>query len=262
VFLGQKKQERSIMAGHSKWANIRHKKGAADQKRAKVFTKLAKEVTVAARLGGGDVDSNPRLRRAIASARAVSMPKDNIERAIKKGTGDMDGVTFEEITFEGYGAGGVAVMVDCLTDNRNRTVSEVRFAFKKGNGNMGESGSVAWIFEQKGVIGFNELEGLDVEKLQEVAIEAGADDIEEEEEAITIYTSVEDFDNVSEAIEKAGFQPQRSEVAKIPSNTVACEGETADDVFKLINLLEDLDDVQNVSANFDISDEELERLLS
>lgn len=250
------------MAGHSKWANIRHKKGAADAKRSKVFTKLAKEITVAARLGGGDLDANPRLRRAINSARAVSMPKDNIDRAVKKGTGEMDGVEFEEITFEGYGAGGVAFMVDCLTDNRNRTVSEIRFAFKKGNGSMGENGSVAWIFDQKGVVAFNEIDGLDVDKLQEVAIEAGAEDIEEEEGAITVYTSMEDFDSVSQAIENAGFQPQRSEIAKIPSNTIACEGETADDVFKLINLLEDLDDVQNVSANFDISDDELERLMS
>lgn len=250
------------MAGHSKWANIRHKKGAADAKRAKVFTKLAKEVTVAARLGGGDVDANPRLRRAISAARAVSMPKDNIDRAVKKGTGDMDGVTFEEVTFEGYGAGGVAVMVDCLTDNRNRTVSEIRFAFKKGHGAMGENGSVAWVFSQKGVISFTELENLDMDKLQEVAIEAGAEDIEEEEGAVTIYTTVEDFDAVSSAVEAAGLQPQRNEITKIPGNTVECEGETADSVIKLINLLEDLDDVQNVSANFDISDSELERIMS
>ena len=250
------------MAGHSKWANIKHKKGAADQKRAKVFTKIAKEVTVAARLGGGDIDANPRLRRAIASARAVSMPKDNIDRAIKKGTGEMGDVDFEEITFEGYGAGGVAVMVDCLTDNRNRTVSEVRFAFKKGNGSMGENGSGAWVFETKGVIGFNEMDGLDVEKLQEIAILNGAEDIEEDSDSVTIYSSTEDFDALSTAIEEAGFQPQRSEVSKIPSNTVECSGEMADDVIKLINLLEDLDDVQNVSANFDISDEELERIYS
>lgn len=250
------------MAGHSKWANIRHKKGAADQKRAKVFTKIAKEVTVAARLGGGDIDANPRLRRAISSARAVSMPKDNIDRAIKKGTGESGDVTYEEVTFEGYGAGGVAVMVDCLTDNRNRIVSEIRFAFKKGNGSMGESGSVAWVFTQKGVIAFTEMEGLDVEKVQEVAIEAGAEDIEEEDGALTIYTEVDDFDSVSTAIEAAGLQPQRNEITKIPSNTVECEGETAENVIKLINLLEDLDDVQNVSANFDISDSELERILS
>ncbi|MFK8138819.1 MAG: YebC/PmpR family DNA-binding transcriptional regulator [Bdellovibrionales bacterium] len=250
------------MAGHSKWANIRHKKGAADAKRSKMFTKIAKEVTVAARLGGGDVDANPRLRRAITSARAVSMPKDNIDRAVKKGTGDLDGVSFEEVTFEGYGPNGVAIMVDCLTDNRNRVVSEIRFAFKKGKGAMGESGSVAWIFEEKGVIAFSEMKDLDVDKLQELAIENGADDIEEEEDGITIYSAVDSFDELSEILEKAGFQPQRSEIAKIPSNTIEVEGEAAEGVFKLINLLEDLDDVQNVSANFDVSDEELERILA
>ena len=174
----------------------------------------------------------------------------------------MGDVTFEEITFEGYGAGGVAVMVDCLTDNRNRTVSEVRFAFKKGDGAMGENGSVAWVFESKGVVAFTEMDGLNVEKIQEIAIENGAEDIEEEEDAITIYTAVEDFDAVSSAFEAAEMQPQRSEIAKIPSNTVECSGDTADSVIKLINLLEDLDDVQNVSANFDISDEELERIYS
>ena len=250
------------MAGHSKWANIRHKKGAADQKRAKIFTKIAKEISVASRLGGGDMDCNPRLRRAIASAKAVSMPKDNIERAIKKGTGEMGDVQFEEITFEGYGAGGVAVMVDCLTDNRTRTVAEVRFAFKKGGGGMGESGSVAWIFQQKGVIAFNDLTEAQKEQIQELAIENNAEDIEEESDALSVYCAPEDYDALAQAFERAGLQPQRSEIAKIPNNTVECSGETADQVIKLINLLEDLEDVQNVSANFEMSESELERIYS
>lgn len=245
------------MAGHSKWANIRHKKGAADAKRSKQFTKLAKEIAVAARLGGDDENSNPRLRRAVTSARAVSMPKDNIQRAIKKGMGGDDGANYEEITFEGYGPGGVAIIVDCLTDNRNRTVSEVRFAFKKGNGSMGENGCVAWIFSQKGIISFEEVDEAKMEDLQEAAIEAGADDFEEDGNSLTIYTAMEDFDTVRDSLESASFIPSRAEIDKIPSNTVEVTGEDACDVIKLINLLEESDDVQKVSANFDMSEEDM-----
>lgn len=247
------------MAGHSKWANIKHKKGAADAKRSKQFTKLAKEVTVAAKLGGGDPDANPRLRRAIAAARAVSVPKDNIERAIKRGTGDLEGVNYEEVTFEGYGPNGVAVLVDCLTDNRNRTVSNIRFAFNKGNGSMGEMGCVNWMFEDRGVITFH-LETKNSEELQEQLIEAGVEDIEEDEEFLTAYTSKEDFDSIRENLENQSLGFERAEISKIPKNTVEVVGDDAKDIIKLIDLLEEDDDVQNVYANFDISDAELEKI--
>ncbi len=247
------------MAGHSKWANIRHKKGAADAKRGKLFTKIAKEITVAAKMGGGDEESNPRLRRAILSARAVSMPKDNISRAIKRGTGELDGVSYEEFQLEGYGPGGVAFICDCLTDNRNRTLHEVRFAFNKGNGNMGEKGSVSWMFHDKGVLVFD-LKKNSLEELQEIAIDAGAEDFEEADETLTVYTSKEDFDSVKESFDAKNIESLRQEMAKIPENTIAVSGEDAEGVIKLFGLLEDCDDVQNVSANFDISDEELERI--
>tara|TARA_B100001248_G_scaffold59027_1_gene40114 strand:+ start:12932 stop:13684 length:753 start_codon:yes stop_codon:yes gene_type:complete len=247
------------MAGHSKWANIKHKKGAADAKRAKVFTKLAKEITVAAKLGGEDEDSNPRLRRAVAAARAVSMPKDNIQRAIKKGAGGSDGANFEEITYEGYGPGGVAILVDCLTDNTNRSLHEIRYIFNKGNGNLGEIGSVNYMFDTKGVITFDKAK-IDSEKTQEVAIDLGADDIEEDEDYLTIYTAFEDFDRIRDELEKQGFAFSRAEVSKIPQTTVPIEGEDAEKVIQLVQTLEDNDDVQNVHANFDISDSEFERI--
>lgn len=249
------------MAGHSKWANIKHTKGAADAKRGKQFTKVAKEITVSARLGGGDVESNPRLRRAIQEAKSISMPKDTIQRAIKRGTGELEGASYEEVIFEGYGPGGVAVMVECLTDNRTRTVAEVRFAFNKGNGSMGEMGCVGWMFDSKGELYFERTPELDISALQEAAIEAGADDIEEEENSITIYTAFEDYDKVKESLEQAGFETKRAGLTKVPQNTVAVSGNDASDVLKLIEKLEDNDDVQKVYANFDISDDELDKLL-
>ncbi len=250
----------SLMAGHSKWANIKHTKGAADAKRGKVFTKLAKEITVAAKLGGGDVETNPRLRRAVQAAKDVSMPKDNISRAIKRGTGEIEGLTYEEITYEGYGAGGAAILVDCLTDNKTRTVADVRFAFNKANGNMGEMGCVNWMFELKGELIFSK-KNLDSEKLQEIAIDAGADDILEDEEVLTIYTSQETFDAVKEAVVSNGFRPQSASVTKVPQNTVQVEGENIKHVLKLMELLDDLDDVQNVYSNFEMDEDEMNQVV-
>jgi len=246
------------MAGHSKWANIRHTKGAADAKRGKLFTKLAKEITVAAKLGGGDENANPRLRRAVIAARNVSMPKDNITRAIKRGTGELEGLTYEEITYEGYGAGGAAVLVECLTDNKTRTVADVRFAFNKANGNMGEVGCVNWMFETKGEIVFEEVK--DPEVLQEAAIEAGADDIKEDEGQVLIFTSQEDYESVLESLKEKELDPSRASISKIPSNTVGVSGAAAKDVLKLMDLLEDLDDVQNVYSNFEIDDAEMAKI--
>ncbi len=245
------------MAGHSKWANIKHTKQAADAKRGQLFTKLTKEIIVAAKLGGGDPSANSRLRRAIQEARAMSMPKSNIERSIKKGTGDLKGVVYEEITFEGYGSGGVAVLVECLTDNRNRTVSEVRFIFQKGNGNLGEQGCVNWMFRAQFEFVFDS-ENNDFDQLQEVAIEAGADDLSVNGDILSVYSSVEQYESLKNAfkhfvIKKEGF-------VKMPSNTIRVSGEEAKKVIKLIELLEANDDVQKVFTNFEVDDEELENL--
>ncbi|PLX49620.1 MAG: YebC/PmpR family DNA-binding transcriptional regulator [Desulfobulbaceae bacterium] len=248
------------MAGHSKWANIKHRKGAQDAKRGKIFTRLIKEITVAARMGGGDADSNPRLRSAIAAAKAENMPKDNIERAVKKGTGELEGETYEEILYEGYGPGGVAVLVECMTDNRNRTVGEVRHAFSKSGGNLGESGCVAFMFDRKGSI-LVDKESIDEEKLMDISLEAGADDVVEEETTFQILTAPEDFDTVREELEQAGVEMVEAAVAMIPQNTVeVAEEKTAVSLMRLIDTLEDNDDVQNVHANFDIPDDVMERL--
>ncbi len=247
------------MSGHNKWSTIKHKKGAADAKRGKVFTKIIKEITVAARLGGGDPAGNPRLRTVIDKAKGENMPKDNIDRAIKKGTGDLDGVTYEETTYEGYGPGGVAVLVEVMTDNRNRTVSDVRSTFSKCNGNMGEAGCVSWMFDKKGLIVFSK--GTDFEKLFEAALEAGADDVVDEEEQIEVLTDPANFIEVREALEKAGFKPESAEVTMIPQTMVKLEGKPAENMLKLMDRLEDNDDVQNVYANFDISAEEMERMM-
>ncbi len=247
------------MSGHNKWSTIKHKKGAADAKRGQVFTKLIKEITVAARLGGGDPDGNPRLRTVVDKAKAENMPKENIERAIKKGTGELEGVTYEEITYEGYGPGGVAVLVEVMTDNRNRTVSDVRSVFTKANGNMGETGCVSWIFAKKGLIVF--ARGTDFDKLFEAAIEAGADDVSDEVDQIEVLTDPANFIEVREALNKAGFKPQSAEVTMIPQTMVKLEGKQAESMLKLMDKLEDNDDVQNVYANFDISAEEMERMM-
>jgi len=244
------------MSGHSKWHSIKHKKGALDAKRGKLFTKFIKEITVAARSGGGDPDGNARLRKAIADAKAGNMPNDTIERAIRRGTGEEEGVHYEEITYEGYGPGGVALMVQAMTDNRNRTVAEIRHLFSKNGGNLGESGSVGWIFEKKGYI-VVEKAAKPEEELFDLAIEAGADDLRDDEDNFEIITSPENFDGVLSAVKSAGIEPQVAEVEMIPQNYIKLEGADARQMLKLMEALEDHDDVQKVSANFDISEADM-----
>ena len=242
------------MAGHSKWANIRHKKAAQDAKRGKIFTKLAREITVAAREGGGDPESNPRLRAAIERARKFNMPKENIERAIKRGTGEIAGETFEEVTYEGYGLGGVAIIVKCLTDNRNRTAAEVRHAFSKHGGNLGTSGCVSWMFERKGVITVPG-ENYDEETVMLAAIEAGAEDVVTEDGRFVVYTFPSDLEAVRKGLLDAGIEIEEAKLDLIPTTTTRVEGETALKVLKLLEALEDLDDVQEVYSNFDMPEE-------
>jgi YebC/PmpR family DNA-binding regulatory protein len=246
------------MSGHSKWHTIKHKKGALDAKRGKIFTKLIKEITVAARTGGtGDVDANARLRKAVNDAKAQNMPIDTITRAIKRGTGELEGVNYEEITYEGYGVGGVAVMVETMTDNRNRTVAELRHLFSKNGGNLGESGSVAWMFDKKGYIVVDK-DAKAEDELFEIALEAGADDMQTEGDVFEIYTAPENFEAVHEAIKAAGVEPQAAEVSMIPQNYTALEGADAKQMLKLYEALDDHDDVQKVYANFDIDESEME----
>lgn len=247
------------MSGHNKWSTIKHKKGAADAKRGKIFTKLIKEISVAAKLGGGDPAANPRLRTAVDKAKAENMPKDNIERAIKKGTGGMEGVVYEEIVYEGYGPGGVAVLVEVMTDNRNRSVSEVRSIFTKCNGNMGEAGCVAWMFDKKGLIIFDT--SVDFDALFEAALEAGADDVAEEDEQYEVTTEPGAFIEVRDALETKGFKYQSAEITMIPQTLLALEGKQAESMLKMMDRLEDCDDVQNVYANFDISSDEMEKMM-
>ncbi|MGD9825456.1 YebC/PmpR family DNA-binding transcriptional regulator [Desulfobacter sp.] len=242
------------MSGHSKWSTIKHKKGAADKKRAKVFTKLIKEITVAARMGGGDPGANPRLRRAIDSAKAQNMPKDNVDRAIKKGTGDMDGVNYEELMYEGYGPGGVAVMVECLTDNKNRTIADVRYIFNKAGGNVGTDGCVAWMFDKKGVITISK-ENADEDTLMEVALDAGAEDIKDEGDSFDVLTAPEDFDAVKDAIDGAQIPYEVAEISMVPQNITAVSGKEAEQMVKFMEALDDNDDVQNFYTNADIPDE-------
>jgi YebC/PmpR family DNA-binding regulatory protein len=242
------------MSGHSKWSSIKHKKGARDAKRGKLFTKLIKEITIAARLGGGDINANPRLRTAVLTARQQSMPNDNIDRAIKKGTGELGGGQLEQIIYEGYGAGGVAVIIDVFTDNRNRVVAELRYMLSRHGGNLGESGCVAWMFKKRGVISV-EKGAVDEDKLIELALEAGADDVISEEEGYQVMTAPENFPAVRDAIEKAGIAMAGAEVTMMPENTVKVSGRAAEQVLKMMEELEDHDDVQSVSSNFDIDDE-------
>ena len=242
------------MSGHNKWSSIKHKKGAADKKRGKIFTKLIKEITVAARMGGGDPDANPRLRHAIASAKAQNMPKDNVERAIKKGTGDLDGVNYEEIVYEGYGPGGVAVMVECLTDNKNRPIADVRHIFSKAGGNVGTDGCVAWMFDKKGLISVSK-EDADEDTLMEVALEAGAEDIKDADDAFDVITEPEDFDAVKDAIDAAQISCQMAEISMIPQNTTEVSGKEAEQMVRFMDALDDCDDVQNFYSNADIPDE-------
>lgn len=250
------------MAGHSKWSNIKRRKGAEDAKRGKIFAKLNKEIAVASRMGGGDPDGNPRLRTAIADAKAANMPKENIERAIKKGSGDQEGEVYEEITYEGYGPGGVAILVDCLTDNKNRTVGEVRHSFSKHGGNLGESGCVAWMFDKKGSI-YVDGEAASEEKLMEIALEAGADDIVEDEAGFQILTDPEVFGDVREALENENIPLAEASVSMIPHNYIEITDEKkAAQIIKLMEVLEDCDDVQRVHSNFDIPDEVMENISS
>lgn len=249
------------MSGHSKWSTIRRKKGAADAKRGKMFTRLIKEISVAARLGGGDPEGNPRLRAAIGSARAENMPKENIERAIKKGTGELEGASYEEATYEGYGPGGVAVMVEVLTDNRNRTIAEIRYHFSKHNGNLGESGCVSWMFNQKGLIIFDR-NRVEEEKLIEVVLDAGAEDVREREREFEVITDPGQYEDVKRAVEQAGLKYSFAEVTMIPQSTVQLQGREAEQMLKLMEGLEDSDDIQRVYANFDIPDEVMERLVA
>ncbi len=244
------------MSGHSKWHSIKHKKGALDAKRGKLFTKFIKEITVAARSGGGDPDANARLRKAINDAKAGNMPNDTIDRAIRRGTGEEEGVNYEEITYEGYGPNGVALMVQSMTDNRNRTVAEIRHIFSKNGGNLGESGSVGWMFEKKGYIVI-EKAAKSEEELFELAIDAGADDLRDDEDNFEIITSPDSFDAVLTALKGAGIDPQVAEVEMMPQNYIKLEGADARQMLKLMEALEDHDDVQKVSANFDISEADM-----
>ena len=247
------------MSGHSKWHSIKHKKAAVDAKRGKLFTKLIKELTIAAKMGGGDPSANPRLRTAIATAKGNSMPADNIDRAIKKGTGELEGVDYVEVTYEGYGPGGMAVMLECLTDNKNRTVAEIRHLFSKNGGNLGENGCVAWIFNKVGQIRMSG-EQIDEEAVFEVAAEAGADDVSTEGDVTVVSTEVGSLEDVRAALEQGGFTIVSAEPVLEPSNFVNLAGNEAAKALKLLDLLEDHDDVQHVSANFDIDEDELSAL--
>jgi YebC/PmpR family DNA-binding regulatory protein len=250
------------MSGHSKWSSIKHKKGAADAKRGQIFTKLIKEITTAARIGGGDPDANSRLRDAIARAKAENMPKDNIDRAVKKGLGTLgDGQSFEEITYEGYGPGGVAVLIEVMTDNKKRTAAEIRHALSRLNGNLGEAGCVSWMFGKKGYISFDK-KIIDSDKIMEIALDAGAEDISEDEQEIEVVTDVSTFENVRKVFDDNAIKYIVAEISMVPQTSVKLEGKNAETMLKLMEALEELDDVQNVYANFDISEEEMEKLSS
>ncbi len=245
------------MAGHSKWANIQHRKKAQDAKRGKIFTRLIREISVAAREGGGDPDANPRLRLAMDKANAANVPKDNIERAIKKATGELEGASYEEIRYEGYAPGGVAVMVDCLTDNRNRTVAAVRHAFTKHGGNLGTDGSVGYLFEKKGVITF--APGTDEDQVMEAGLEAGAEDIVADDDgSIEVLTAPEDFEAVRDALRAAGLQAEQDEITQRASTLIEVDVETGQKLLKFLDMLEDLDDTQDVWSNADIPSEAYE----
>ena len=245
------------MSGHSKWHSIKHKKGAADAKRGQLFTRIIKELTVAARDGGGDPDSNPRLRTVIADAKAGNMPADNIKRAIRRGTGEEPGVSYEEITYEGYGPGGVALLLEVLTDNKNRAVGEIRHLLTKHGGNLGSSNSVAWMFEKRGYL-LVEQGKADEEALMTAAIDAGADDFRDEDGSWEVISTPETFDAVVEAVRALGVEPTAAEVAMLPQNYVTLEGKPAQQMMKLMGLLEDLDDIRHVWSNFDVDEKEIE----
>lgn len=245
------------MSGHSRWSTIKHKKGAADAKRGKVFTRLIKEMTVAARLGGGDPNGNPRLRAAVSEAKANNMPKDTIERAIKRGTGEMEGVTYEEVTYEGYGPGGVAIIVEAVTDNSHRTTPEVRHIFEKHGGNLGTPGSVKFQFDRKGYFAI-EKKAVDEDKLMEIVLEAGADDLQTNPDAHEVYTTPESFEQVRQALEKNSIPTVEAKIGQIPSMYVKLDEQKAKQAMRLLEMLDEQDDVQNVWSNFDIPAEMME----
>jgi YebC/PmpR family DNA-binding regulatory protein len=249
------------MSGHSKWHTIKHKKGAADAKRGKVFTRIIKELTVAARNGGGDPGTNPRLRTIIADAKSVNMPADNIKKAIQRGTGELPGVTYEEITYEGYGPGGAALIIECMTDNKNRTVGEVRHLLEKFNGNLGASNSVAWMFSKKGYIVVDKT-AADEEKLLNVALEAGADDVRDDGDSWEVLSEPSAFEMVRDAVKGLGVEPGTAQVAMLPQNYIKLQGKEASQMVKLMENLEDHDDVQHVWSNFDIEEKEIEASLA
>ncbi len=241
------------MSGHSKWATIKHKKGATDAKRGKIFTRLIKEITIASKFGGGDADGNPRLRTAIAAAKAENMPADNIKRAIQRGTGELEGVSYDEITYEGYGPGGVAVIVDVLTDNKNRAVSEIRHAFSKNGGNLGAEGAVSWMFTKKGVIVVAKSAASE-EKLTEIVLDAGAEDLSDEGDTWEVLCAPADYEAVTNALKAAKITPEHAEVTMISSTYTKLEGAPANQMMRLLETLEDLDDAQNVYSNFDMDE--------
>ncbi len=246
------------MSGHSKWSTIKHKKAAKDAKKGKLFTKFIKEITVAARMGGGDLNSNPRLRTAVLTARANSMPNDNIDRAIKKGTGELEGVTYEEIQYEGYGPGGVAILAQVVTDNKNRTVSEIRRLFTNHGGHLGETGCVSWMFDKKGLITVEKSQ-IDEERLMGIVLDAGAEDVKDEDEFFEVVTQPEDFEKVKERLDREKVAVASAQVTMVPKNSVNVDAKHVEQILKLTEELEDHDDVQNVSANFNIPTELMEK---
>lgn len=247
------------MAGHSKWAQIKRKKAVVDAKRGQVFTKIIKEITVAARLGGGDEDANPRLRQAVLSAKAANMPADNVKRAVQKGTGELPGISYEEAIFEGYGPGGVAVMVEVTTDNHKRTVAELRHLITKHGGNLGETGCVAWMFKRKGLITIEKI-SVDEESLLDSILTGGGDDFSDEDDVYVVESAPDQMITVREQLEADGFSVKSSEIMQMPQSSVSVEGETAKRVIQLLEVLDDHDDVQKVSANFDVDDAEIEEV--
>ncbi|HMF91352.1 MAG TPA: YebC/PmpR family DNA-binding transcriptional regulator [Candidatus Angelobacter sp.] len=249
------------MSGHSKWATIKHKKGALDAKRGKIFTRLIKEITMAAKSGGGDAESNPRLRTAVAAAKAENMPADNIKRAIQRGTGELPGATYEEIQFEGYGPGGVALLVNVTTDNRNRTVSEIRHVFTKGGGNLGEAGSVAWMFHKKGQIVVSKTAAKE-DDLMNIVLENGGEDMNDDGENWELLTPPNAYESVLDAVKKANIQVAHSEIGMVPQNYIKLEGPAASQMIRLLEAIEDHDDVQNVYSNFDVDQKQLEEVAS
>jgi YebC/PmpR family DNA-binding regulatory protein len=249
------------MSGHSKWHTIKHKKGAADAKRGKIFTRIIKELTVAARNGGGDPDMNPRLRTIVADAKAVNMPADNIKRAIRRGTGEEEGVTYDEVMYEGYGPGGAAVLVETLTDNRNRTVGELRHAFSKWGGNLGEANSVAWMFDRKSLVTVSKTKAGE-DALMNAVLEAGADDMKDEGEVWEVSSPLEAHQAVVDAVKALGVEPDSAQIAMLPQNYIKLEGKQAQQMLKLMEFLEDHDDTKNVWSNFDVEEQEIEASLA